>query len=580
MRITREIFKKNSRHSRIKSVSVDLFSLSTELYNEFERLGFIDRLKDIPQLGSIYVTKALCKSRYDYVILQWWLHKRAHELVNPILEYSYASTVRAIDVDANLNIPAEHKNHTITEYLQVFILAYNVGHFYSTFVSSRAILLKLQNCNQAKIDFVAQFAGDATIQDLCNRIIDENDYYHYHLLNSILALNACNQGLFSVRVARWLIVTYLSGQKSKKMDYMFRVFRSIRNLSLTTFDLQLAIVPFRIYLQKETSLKTFLAEYLAQYNDNTKAQSIVLALSKLLSDTVYNENVSAIREYGRAIKTSRALPDDVGIRYYNDFFCDSTSLLNQPPKTSISIDTQCLKLTFLKTEETIAINLFNKLQHTHHVRSTIYSRHYGDQTIVISTTKHKQADSAVLHKILKLVITSLRSIKGIKESDPRFLLVTKYFLRSVFEDRRFVINATGSTNECLYCVKGRQNRLRVVDEHLKYYNPAPDPTRHEVEYLRNIIASDIKNDTAILIPSSLILYSKSDLESKTELELDGLILYPYRRSGQVVFLESKISRDAGHSNGELRKKLNKLNIAINEPDFHYTNPDSNYVHSI
>ena len=576
--ITSDIFKKKARNSRTRSISLVLYGLSTELYNEFDDLGLINRLKSIPQLGGISVSKSLCKSRYDYIILQWWLHKRSHDLVNSSLEYSYASSINKGDISA-LEFPAGRKP-TVEEFLQLFILVYNIGHFYTTFVSSKTVLLKLKKFPNARTNFENLFGGDANAITLCNKIIDEQDYYHFHLLNSLLVLNNCNQDLFSVQVSKRLIFDYLNGETSKKINYLFRIFKSIRNLALTTFDLQLAKVPFRINLQNETSLKIFLNEYLAQYNDNSKADSIVISLTKLLSDSLYNENVAAIKEYSRVLKTTRALPDIFVANYYNNYFINETSILNKPLKTSASIDTQCLKLTFEKEEESIAVKLFEKLQHMQFVRSTMYSRHYGQSTIVVSTSKSRIADKSVFYKIYKVIITALRSIKGIEVCDLRYLLATKYFLRSVFDDRRMVINATSSSPICLFCLKGKLNRKKAIDTHLSNYLPAPDPVRHEVEHMLNVISSDTKNDTAILIPASILLFSKSEVETKTEIELDGLVIFPFRTSGQIIFLESKISRAAGHAETELKQKLGKMGINVDAANMHYTNPDAHYIYSI
>ena len=577
--ITSDIFKKKAKISRTESVSLVLYGLSTELFNEFNRLGLIARLKKIPQLGGISVPKSLCKSRYDYIELQWWLHKRAHELVNSSLEYSYASRINKSDISEDIQFPNGPKP-SVEEFIQLFILVYNVGHFYATFISSKAILLKLKESENARMDFVNLCGNGERLTNLCNRIIDEQDYYHFHLLNSLLVLNNCNQTLFSVQVSKRLIVDYLNGTTSKKINYLFRIFKSIRNLAITVFDLQLANVPFRINLQDEPSLRTFLNEYLAQYNDNSKANNIVISLTKLLSDSLYNENVAAIKEYSRVLKTKRVLFDDFVTNYYNDYFVNETSILNKPLKTSVSIDTQCLKLTFKKNEVAIAVKLFEKLQHMQFVRTAIYGRHNGQSTIVVSTSKSRITNKGVFYKIYKVVISALRSIKYIESWDLRYLLATKYFLRSVFEDRRIVINATSPSPACLFCLKGKLNRSKVIRNHLSNYRPAPDPIRHEVEHLLNVVSGDTKNDTAVLIPASILLFSKSAIENKTEIELDGLVIYPFRNSEQIIFLESKLSRAAGHAENELKKKLEKMHIDIDANKMHYTNPDAHYIYSI
>lgn len=38
-------------------------------------IGIINRVKEIPQLGVIKVAKRLAKTRYDYIMLQLYLHQ-------------------------------------------------------------------------------------------------------------------------------------------------------------------------------------------------------------------------------------------------------------------------------------------------------------------------------------------------------------------------------------------------------------------------------------------------------------------------------------------------------------------------
>jgi len=61
--------KQKSRKYNLK-VEIDLYPYAAELYAELEKIGIVDRIKDIPQLGVIKVPKKLQKTRYDYVMLQ------------------------------------------------------------------------------------------------------------------------------------------------------------------------------------------------------------------------------------------------------------------------------------------------------------------------------------------------------------------------------------------------------------------------------------------------------------------------------------------------------------------------------
>ena len=89
------ILQKRDHVKRQKNIEFDLYNLSEILYNEFDRIGVLDRLKSIPQLGTINVNHHLLKSRWDFVALQFWIHKKAHDLVNDSLEYSYASKMHS-----------------------------------------------------------------------------------------------------------------------------------------------------------------------------------------------------------------------------------------------------------------------------------------------------------------------------------------------------------------------------------------------------------------------------------------------------------------------------------------------------
>lgn len=56
-------------------VEIDLYPYATRLYGELDRLGIVNRLKEIPQLGVIKTPVSLNKTRFDYIILQLYLHQ-------------------------------------------------------------------------------------------------------------------------------------------------------------------------------------------------------------------------------------------------------------------------------------------------------------------------------------------------------------------------------------------------------------------------------------------------------------------------------------------------------------------------
>ena len=75
MEIRYDLLPKIKTRKHNLRVIIDLYPYAAELYDELDNIGIIDRVKDIPQLGVIKVKKKLAKTRFDYIMLQLYLHK-------------------------------------------------------------------------------------------------------------------------------------------------------------------------------------------------------------------------------------------------------------------------------------------------------------------------------------------------------------------------------------------------------------------------------------------------------------------------------------------------------------------------
>ena len=89
MNIVYDLLPKQRTHKHNLQVEIDLYPLATELYEELNRIGIIDRIKEIPQLGVIKVSKKLSKTRYDYIMLQLYLHKLIKNNLQSQLRFTY-----------------------------------------------------------------------------------------------------------------------------------------------------------------------------------------------------------------------------------------------------------------------------------------------------------------------------------------------------------------------------------------------------------------------------------------------------------------------------------------------------------
>ncbi len=75
MEIKYDLLPKQKTQKHNLMVNIDLYPYATELYEELDKIGIIKRIEEIPQLGVIKVKKRFAKTRYDYVMLQLYLHK-------------------------------------------------------------------------------------------------------------------------------------------------------------------------------------------------------------------------------------------------------------------------------------------------------------------------------------------------------------------------------------------------------------------------------------------------------------------------------------------------------------------------
>lgn len=131
--------QKSRKHSL--TAEIDLYPYATELYEELDKLGVINRIKEIPQLGVIKVRKKLSKTRFDYVMLQLYLHKLVKHNLQGDLRYTYNNYLKSNEFGCDYSYPCTNSKPSIGDVLQILTIVYNIGHFYNTFTASRAITM-------------------------------------------------------------------------------------------------------------------------------------------------------------------------------------------------------------------------------------------------------------------------------------------------------------------------------------------------------------------------------------------------------------------------------------------------------
>lgn len=562
-----------------------LYDCGRQLYEELNSQGLIERLGQVPQLGLIKVAAKLKKTRLDYIGLQLDLHnliRKSAKLPDQRMRIGYNTTIPVEEFCGHLDSLSSQLKITTADCLQILSIVYSLGHFYPTFTSSRAVIMQA-GINPEFREWVLASCRDPKLKSFTLKVLEEENYHQLHLINSLLTLEGCDQTKISVKIAQALLYAYLMQEeipKDNKLKGVFTIFRAVRSVSYLAYDLPIAPVPFMIDLADEDGLLFLFSELLASYRDNTQAKDLILAINKLLSDTVYNEESNCICHYGIARKLSGKLADLPRLPscdYYQDLWLDPTSYLNQAPVRRKDFNEDyILKLTFRGDEKTEALTLLALMEKMNDVRVGYYDRHPQGHTILISLRKKAKNKVNTALLILRRVVRSLKKMK-LDPADDRYLLVTKFFLYYLFGQRKLEILPTIHESSCVICTFGSKNRLNAIQGLLDDSKAAPN-ILHEGEFLRSRLLNDKRKDTSLTLPCSIVLYGE---DGKTDFEFDGLIIHPNRVAEQVVFLEAKLMKSKSiKARTELHAKLKDLGFDIPLDDLTLVGNDCYYPMTI
>jgi len=587
MEIKHDLLPTQKSRSHNLKAAIDIYPIATELYEELNKIEIIERMKAIPQLGVIKVKKKLNKSRYDYVMLQLYLHQLIKNNIQTSLKLTYNNYIK--EKEFNKDVPCINKNFkpSLGDIMQIISIVYNIGHFYNTFTASRAVTMMASQDITFK-NMVLKASDDTNYQTAVNNLLVDKNYQRFHLTNSLLILEHCNPDLSSVKLAKELLYAYLNETnlpEDSKLRYAFDVFRKVRTLSYMAYDLQIANTPITIDIANQEAINALLKEWLSEYNNSISSNHLVDSISKLLDDTVYNENSNAICYYKisrKIVSKLEAVPSFENADYYSDFFIDKDNLLNANyPHRRDYAETQILKLTFAYEDRNISSYLLEDLERLNNTRVGYYDRHSGEQTIVVSIKDSCDYNQKVLAalKVVKTTVSAIRKVNGISPCDSKFILCTKFLLFYLFKENPVIIKPTLDDKKCVFCTRGKNSRIKEINTLLKEYTGSDDQ-KHETNFMMDILNVDTINDTSITIPASILVYEK-DAVGRKLCELDGMIIHPMRNKEQIIFLEAKnTTNKPAYGKKCLKEKFDTLQIAYNPESIEIINHDALMKHTI
>lgn len=567
-------------------VQIDYYPYATELCEELDKIGIMHRIKEIPQLGVIRVKKRLSKTRYDYMMLQLYLHQLIKNNLQGDLRLTYNNYINANEFRDDYKYIDKINKPSIGDILQLLTIVYNIGHFYNTFTSSRAVVI-LASEDKKFFNMIINASESERFKNAAKKILNDKNYQRLHLLNSILILEKCDQTKSSISLALEILYSYLGEEllpDESKLKYAFSIFRSVRTVSYAAYDLQISETPITIDLCNEKAMVLLLKELLSEYNNTQPSKNMIKSITKLLDDTVYNENSNAICYYKISRKMVSLInkDSDCYTKKYIDYILDKDSILNRTyPQKRDYVQSNILKITFTKDEKSLSERLLLELEKTNNTRVGYYDRNSGDRTILVSIKNSCDSSQKryASFKTMQYTISILRHIEHISVTDTRFLLCVKFFLFYLFDENPVVIKPTIDKEKCVICTRGKNARVNEVKLLLNNSIGNQDQN-HEVEFLLSQIINDIKNDTTVTIPASILVYQKNAVGRKL-CEFDGMIIHPMRKSNQVVFLEAKNkSRHPSTGKNCLKEKFDNFTFEYLDKDIEIIDCDACWKYTL
>ena len=327
--INHDLLPKQKARSIRTNRKIVFFRYATELYHELDAQGMMERMKKVPQLGVIRVGSHFNKSRYDYAMLQLYLHQVAQEHLKQELKWSYGNKVNLRTVFPHGFELELAKRPSVAELIQILVLIHNVGHFCGTFTSSRAVILHAKHDKVFYERFIHSF-GDERYVEIAKRCVADWNESLLHHLNTKLILDRCDQSKVAVRLAQVLLYAYVRDDEAdeEKRQFIFWLFRTVRDVGYVAYDLQIASTAISMDVLNLNEIKLLLRELLSQNNNRESTEALVDALKKLLDDTLYFKTEDVICYHRIASSMRSSLP--VGsFNFFDDLFLEEASPLNK-----------------------------------------------------------------------------------------------------------------------------------------------------------------------------------------------------------------------------------------------------------
>ena len=212
------------------------------------------------------------------------------------------------------------------------------------------------------------------------------------------------------------------------------------------------------------------------------------------------------------------------------------------------------------------------------VRAGYYYRFDGRKTLVLALKKGANITAAF--RVARYLWNVVKQSGG-NACDERCMNITKFFLYVLFDRHHVEILETKGI--ALYMAKGKRQRVSPLENAVTY--DKKDDDSHELEVIKEYLEADEKQDVVVVVcGSTKVKRRKEERENRHDTlnEYDGILIYPNRKSGQIVFFEAKNKRKTNTKSARqcLIEKLENVKIIYEKDLIKTKNHDCFYEYTV
>ncbi len=558
---------------RLGKLKVRLFKNAQKAYELLEHANHIEKMKRNHQLGVIRnVYEGAHHTRWEYVMTILY-----------IINYLVKARVKGYGLS---NDTPKIKGHKVSgaEILQIWTLLLNAGHLKGTFATEQALLSVLISDSKIRSTYRSGLPNDTEIRELFKRIIESQDIYRLHELQSFFFLerlrrkSAKDVDLLTEVLKLFKFDPSKGQERRRKLKYLYRKIRQISFLFLDShygpvplnFELGQALFDFDEYSESIFSLEETPISRNLELFEQLMSENFYLAPKCMYAFGKQSRKIKGlIEEEPEATKKS--------IRKLYDFLGKGHSL---DPKYWPKSSENLLRLWFDERRSPyFVLTEIKPIDLEESFRSSL-SKTYCDVSVLHDPTRRMMGitiaikEPLSLHSMKRLLFQTMQKLVTFQDEyerishtrlrDPYRKIfkcsckeLTLFILKKLWGEKLIFSPIQDTVHQDQWAIgRGTTAASRwLIEQSAKYEERGIDPDRlHEIKTLAKGLEEVEHRGTVLFTTSQIIVRDRDSGDDISD--LDGLAIFSTSNELSLLIVEAKNKRKG--SIGDAKRRIRKI----------------------